>query len=71
MKIKTRETTTRLIELCQQGVLDPMSVLESALQCMSEDDVSDMAYSEGFLNEEDEEEEDTDFDDTDVMDYDE
>jgi hypothetical protein len=37
---------------------------------MSEDDVLDMAYSEGFLNEEDEDE-DTDFDDTDVMDYDE
>lgn len=58
MKTQTRKTATKLLELVEQGVLDPMSVLEAALDYMSEDDVEDMAWSNQFLSEDDEEDSD-------------
>lgn len=57
MKTQTRKTTAKLLELVEQGVLDPMSVLEAALDYMSEDDVVDMAWSNQFLSEDEEEDE--------------
>lgn len=57
MKTQTRKTTAKLLELVEQGVLDPMSVLEAALDYMSEDDVEDMAWSNQFLSEDEEEDE--------------
>lgn len=62
MKTQTRKTTAKLLELVEQGVLDPMSVLEAALDYMSEDDVEDMAWSNQFLSEDEEEESDEDED---------
>ena len=58
MKTQTRKTATKLLELVEQGVLDPMSVLEAALDYMSEDDVEDMAWINQFLIEYDEEDSD-------------
>ena len=49
----TRQYTIKLIELVDEGVLDARTVLLSALGYMSEDDVQDMAESEGYLDEED------------------
>lgn len=57
MKTQTRKTTAKLLELVEQGVLDPMAVLEAALDYMAEDDVEDMAWSNQFLSEDEEEDE--------------
>lgn len=38
-----RETTNKILELVEEGALDPMDVLVMALKYMSEEDVTDMA----------------------------
>jgi hypothetical protein len=38
-----RETTIRLIEMAEQGILSWQAIAEMALWYMSEDDVKDMA----------------------------
>lgn len=48
---RMRKATTQLLELVEEGVLDPQTVLEACLNYMSEADVADMAQSEGFLDE--------------------
>ena len=48
----TRKVTNQLLELIEDGILDPQTVLEACLQYMSEDDVADMAHSNEFLEEE-------------------
>lgn len=63
---RTRRTTNKLLELVEEGVLDPQTVLLAALNYMSESDVADMAESNEFLDsddsddEDDEDEEDSD-----------
>jgi hypothetical protein len=60
---RTRRTTNKLLELCEEGVLDTYQVLLAALNYMSESDVADMAESNEFLEadeEEDEDDEDSD-----------
>ena len=47
----TRKVTNQLLELIEEGILDAQTVLEACLQYMSEADVADMAQSEGFLDE--------------------
>lgn len=58
--IRTRQYTTQLLEMIEEGILDAETVLRSCLSYMSEADVQDMAECEGFIEEEDEEEEEED-----------
>lgn len=48
----TRQYTSRLWELVDEGILDAKTVLRSCLTYMSEVEVQDMAESEGFIEEE-------------------
>ena len=48
-----RKNTIDLLEMIDKGIIDPMTVLNSALQYMSDDDVGDMAYQEGFFYDDD------------------
>ena len=53
----TRQATDKILEMVEQGILDKDTVIMSCLKYMSEDDVADMAHSnEFFINEEDNEE---------------
>ena len=56
----TRSVTNKLINLINEGALDPLTVAMSAIMYMSEADVADMAHSEGLIDEEEEEEDDLD-----------
>lgn len=58
MGLKVRESTNLLIEMMDNGMLSPRSVAMACLGYMSEDDVSDMARSNEFIPDEDEEESD-------------
>ena len=50
-----RKVTNKIIEMVDEGVLDKDTVIIACLKYMSEDDVEDMAHSNGFLEcEEDE-----------------
>jgi hypothetical protein len=51
-----RKVTTQLLEMIEDGTLDPQTVLEACLSYMSEADVADMAHSNEFLGEEEEDE---------------
>ena len=54
-----RQATDKILEMVEEGILDKDMVIMSCLKYMSEDDVADMAHSnEFFINEEDEDEED-------------
>ena len=54
----TRQATDNILEMVEEGILDKDTVIMSCLKYMSEDDVADMAHSnEFFINEEDEEDE--------------
>ena len=51
----TRKITNEILELLEEGVLQPDTVIMACLKYMSEDEVRDMANINGFLeNEEDE-----------------
>ena len=52
----TRKVTNKLLELIEEGVLDPQMVIKACLCYMSEDDVADMAHTNELLEEEEEEE---------------
>jgi len=56
--MSTRKVTNKLLELIEEGVLDPQMVINACLCYMSEDDVADMAHANELLEEEEEEEED-------------
>ena len=52
-----RQATDKILEMVEEGMLDKDTVIMSCLKYMSEDDVADMAHSnEFFINEEDDEE---------------
>ncbi len=54
----TRQATDKILEMVEQGILDKDTVIMSCLKYMSEDDVADMAHSnEFFINEEEDDEE--------------
>tara|TARA_B100001094_G_scaffold56916_1_gene52396 strand:+ start:87 stop:254 length:168 start_codon:yes stop_codon:yes gene_type:complete len=54
----SRQATDKILEMVEEGILDKDTVIMSCLKYMSEDDVADMAHSnEFFINEEDEEDE--------------
>ena len=55
---KTREATNKILEMIEEGILDPETVVTCALKYMSEDEVADMAHiNELFPMEEDEDDE--------------
>lgn len=51
----SRYYTNKLLELVDDGVLDPKTVLVAALSYMSEADVADMAHINELVEEEEEE----------------
>lgn len=52
----TRQSTERILELVEEGLLDKDTVIMACLKYMSEDDVADMARINEFFLYEDEEE---------------
>ena len=54
----SRKFTKKLIELVEDGTLEPEVVIRAVLNYMSEADVEDFALSEGFLEEDEVEDED-------------
>lgn len=54
MKTQVRKCTNMILDMVEQGALDPLVVLQSCLDYMSERDVADMAHCEGFIEEEEE-----------------
>ena len=48
----TRQATTRLLELVDEGVLDKDTVILACVKYMSEDDVADMCHVNEFFYEE-------------------
>ena len=55
----TRQATHKILVMVEEGILDKDTVIMSCLKYMSEDDVADMAHSnEFFINEEEDDEED-------------
>jgi hypothetical protein len=55
--METRKATNKILEMIDEGLLSPTSVVEMCLKWMSEDDVAAMAEA-NELFEEDEDEED-------------
>ena len=51
----TRQATHKILEMVEEGILDKDTVIMSCLKYMSEDDVADMAHSNEFFINEDEE----------------
>jgi hypothetical protein len=45
-----RKATTHLIEMMEQGLISAADVVRACFNYMSEDDVLDMACSEGFID---------------------
>lgn len=56
MATNTRKITNQILELIEEGVLDPQTVVEACLSYMSESDVSDMAHSNDLVSEDEDEE---------------
>lgn len=54
---KTREATNKILEMIEEGILDPETVVKCCLVYMSEDDVKDMAEREELFPQEEEEDE--------------
>jgi len=52
----TRKVTNQILELIEDGVLDPQTVVEACLSYMSEADVADMARSNELIDDTEEEE---------------
>jgi hypothetical protein len=60
----TREATTKLLDMIDEGLLDRDTVIMACVKYMSEDDVADMCHCNEFFLDEDEEEEETEEDET-------
>lgn len=50
-----RKITIKLLEMIEEGALDPLSVVKACFSYMSEDDVADMAHCEELIPEDEEE----------------
>lgn len=51
--MKTRKVTNKILEMIDQGLLSEKKVLLACLNHMSEAEVSDMAYSNEFVDDDD------------------
>ena len=58
MSYSSRKNTNKLLELIEEGVLDPMEVLSAALNWHSDHEVGEMAEANEFILSEEEAEED-------------
>ena len=58
-----RKETNRLLDMIEEGLIDPHAVADMCLAYMSEDDVADMMRANDLLEDEDEEEESDPMDD--------
>ena len=58
MSYSSRKNTNKLLELIEEGVLDPIQVLSAALSWHSDRDVGEMAEANEFILSEEEDEED-------------
>ncbi|NCA17244.1 MAG: hypothetical protein EBS90_09415 [Betaproteobacteria bacterium] len=56
MNSQSRKVTCQLLDMMDQGAIDPKALVEMCLQYMSEADVADMAQSNDLLLDEEEEE---------------
>ena len=56
MNSQSRKVTCQLLDMMDQGAIDPKALVEMCLQYMSEADVADMARSNDLLLDEEEEE---------------
>jgi hypothetical protein len=56
MKLYSRKATNHVLELIEDGMLDPMQVVQACLSYMSEDDVAEMAEANEFFEFETDEE---------------
>ena len=54
----TREATNQLLEMIDEGFIDPKDVVMMCLKWMSEDDVSEMCRANEIFLEDEEDEED-------------
>jgi hypothetical protein len=52
----TRKVTKRLLQLVEEGVIDPATLARGLLGYMSEDDVADFARANEYLADDDDEE---------------
>lgn len=58
-----RQATCKVLEMMEQGILDPAAIVRECLSYMSESDVADMAQRVGWFEEEEEADEDEESDD--------
>ena len=58
MSYSSRKNTNKLLELVDEGVLDPIKVLSAALSWHSDRDVGEMAEANEFFFDNDDDEED-------------
>ena len=56
--VNTRVTTNKILEMIDEGILDPKDIALMALKWMSEDDVKAMAEANELFEEDEEDEED-------------
>ena len=54
--VNTRVTTNKILEMVDEGLLNPRDVVLMALKWMSEDDVKEMAEANELFKEEEDEE---------------
>lgn len=52
-----RQSTNRLLEMIEEGLLDKDTVIAACVNYMSEDDVAGMAHANEFFDDEEEDEE--------------
>jgi hypothetical protein len=52
-----REYTNKLLEMIEEDMIDPITVVEMCLSYMSEDEVKDMCLSNDLIDNDEEEEE--------------
>lgn len=50
----SRKNTNLILEMIEEGILDKDTVINACLQCMSDDEVKDMAESNDFILEDEE-----------------
>ena len=56
IRSNTREATNKVLEMVDNGILNPRDVLLMALKWMSEDDVKEMAEANELFKEDEDEE---------------
>ena len=58
----TRQSTNKLLEMIEEGILDRDLVIMACVKYMSEDDVADMCHANEFFADDDDESEESEDD---------